>query len=156
MIINDEQEAIQLISASAKSGDFEDAIVQLKNLLAAHPEHEFAHGMLAAIYAELEMADRAIEQFRRVLAINPANTLARVQLGALQLAAKRPDDLLETWKPCLDEPDNYIGRYYSGLALLQLEKPGEARAMLEQAVQRMPAEHALRRQVQQLIEQLSG
>ena len=60
----------------AKLGDFEQAIVRLKTLLEAEPEHEVATGMLASIYAQLGMADRAIGFYQKTLAINPGNSLA--------------------------------------------------------------------------------
>jgi cytochrome c-type biogenesis protein CcmH/NrfG len=63
-------------------------MIHLKELLAADPDHEIANGMLAGIYAQLNMTQRAVEYFHRVLAINPQNALARVQLEALERSGK--------------------------------------------------------------------
>ena len=127
-------EALSLAAACAKRGEFEGAIVHLKEVLGAIPDHEIANGMLAGIYAELKMPERATTHFERVLVANPRNVLARFQLGLLQLTGGRPQEALET------------------LAPLELGKPGEARVLLQQAVQRMPADHPLYPQLQGLLE----
>lgn len=138
-------------TALAKSGDFEGAIVKLKALIESHPLHEIALGMLAGIYAQIGMHDRAIEYFRRVLKINPENPLARFQLGLSQLSSGQPADALNAWKPALKNPDDFLVRFYSGLALMQLERPAEARPLLEEAAQQMPKNHALYPQLTELL-----
>ena len=84
----DTHEALSLATACAKRGELEAAMIHLKGLLAVDPEHEIATGMLAAIYAQLNMTGRAVEYFRRVLAINPQNPLARAQLELLERSGK--------------------------------------------------------------------
>lgn len=78
-----ERELLGLAAAAAKQGDLESAIVHLKELLAADPRHEIALGLLAGIYAQLKMSDRAVALYRQVLEINPGNPLARLQLSLL-------------------------------------------------------------------------
>lgn len=146
-----ENEALKTATAYAKNGDLERAIESLKALVARNPKHEIATGMLASIYAQLDMRDRAIEYFQRTLTINPANPLARLQLGQLQLSAGRPLEALATWKPSVDDPQDFVARFHSGLALLQLQRPQEARSMFEAAAQRMPKDHALYAQLQDLL-----
>jgi len=84
----DTREALSLATQCAKRGELEPAMIHLKELLAADPDHEIANGMLAAIYAQLNMTGRAMEYFRRVLAINPQNPLARSQLELLKQTGK--------------------------------------------------------------------
>lgn len=151
---SEEQELLQLATTSTKEGDFEHALIHLKTLIATNPKHEIALGMLAAVYAELKMIDHAVDHYRRVLGVNPENPLARLQLGILQLAAKRPQDVLETWKPTLKDTDDFLGHYYSGLALLQLERSTEARTMLEESARRMPEDHVLYPQLKEMLNHL--
>src|SRR5229473_2163064 len=131
------------------------AFVHLKSLLASDPKHEIAVGMLAAIYAQIGLLDRAIEYFQQSLTINPQNVLARFQLGLTQLTAQRPQEALATWKPGLDQPGEFLAHFHSGLALLQLQKPAEARALFAHAARRMPKAHALYPQLQDLLSRLS-
>ena len=86
----DTRETLGLAAACAKRGELEPALVYLKELLAVEPDHEIATGMLAAIYAQLNMTGNAVEYFRRVLAINPDNELARIQLERLERAGHQP------------------------------------------------------------------
>jgi len=151
----DSDKDLVLATRFAKQGDFEQAIVHLKSILASDPKHEVAVGMLAAIYAQIGLLDRAIDYYQRTLAINPQNVLARFQLGLTQLTAKRPREALATWKPCLDQPGEFLAHFHSGLALLQLQKPAEARAMFAHAARRMPKAHALYPQLQDLLSRLS-
>lgn len=144
-----------LATESVKQRNFEQAILQLKTFLAQEPKNEIALGMLAAVYTEIKMTDRAAEYYRRVLAINPTNPLACLQLGLLQLAARHSNDVLQTWRACLKEPDDFLGHYYSGLALLQLERTTDARTMLAEASRRMPEDHPLSADLQNLLAQLT-
>lgn len=148
---SDVREALGLAAACAKRGDLEGAITHLKVVLGAEPDHEIANGMLAGIYAELKMPERATACFERVLAINPRNVLARFQLGLLQLTSGRPQEALETLRPNLSDKTDFLAHFYSGLALLELKKTEEARAVLQQAAQRMPRDHQLYPQLQELL-----
>lgn len=108
---------MSLAAASAKRGDLQAAIVHLKELLSAAPDHEIANGMLGGIYAELKMPERATAYYERVLATNPHNPLALLQLGLL---------LLE-------------------------QKPAEARVLLRQAAQQLPADHPVHPRLKELL-----
>jgi predicted Zn-dependent protease len=148
----DVREALSLAAACAKRGELEGAIVHLKEVLGAVPDHEIANGMLAGIYAELKMPERATARYEQVLVTNPRNVLARFQLGLLQLTGGRPQEALETLAPNLSDNTEFLAHFYSALALLELKKTGEARVLLLQAAQRMPADHPLYPQLQGLLD----
>ena len=147
----DVREALGLAAACAKRGELEAAIKHLKEVLGAAPDHEIANGMLGGVYAELKMPERATACYERVLATNPRNVLARFQLGLLQLNGGRPQEALDTLRPNLSDNTEFLAHFYSGLALLDLRKPAEARALLQQAAQRMPPDHQLYPQLQGLL-----
>lgn len=151
---DDPQELLRRATAAAGERDFEQALVCLKRLLARDARHELATGMLAAVYAELRMTERAIEYYRRVLALNPANPLARLQLGLLESSLGRTEDALATWKPSLEDPTDFVVHFQSAVAMLQLQRTTEARALLTTAAQRMPANHPLRPTLQELLARL--
>lgn len=146
-----ERELLGVAAACVRRGDFATAMVQLKELLAADPRQEIALGMLAGIYAELKMSDRAEALYRQVLAVNPRNALARFQLGLMQLADRRPREALETLRPALVDEGEFLAHFHSGLALRQLGRAGEARRLLEVAAQHMPADHVLYPQLRELL-----
>jgi tetratricopeptide (TPR) repeat protein len=148
---DDPQELLRRATAAASQRDFEQALVCLKRLLTLDDRHELAVGMLASVYAELRMPERAIEYYRRALEVNPANPLARLQLGLLQSSLGRAQDALDTWRPSLDDPKEFVAHFQSGVAMLQLQRPAEARSLLATAEQRMPANHPLRPTLRELL-----
>ena len=150
----DEQQLLRLAVACVEERKFEDALLHLKQLLAASPEKEVALGMLAAIYAEIGMVDRAIDHYDRTLAVNPANHLARFQLGLLRVSLRHWQEALDTWQPLLDHPQDYLAHYHSGLVLLQQEKRHEARSLLAKAAERLPESHSLYPLLQALLKKL--
>ena len=152
----DPKELLRHAAGAVGERDFEQALVCLKRLIAADARHELALGMLAAVYAELRMPERAIEYYRHALAINPANPLARLQLGLLQSSLGRTEEALDTWKPSLDDPSDFAAHLQSGVTLLQLGRPAEARALLATAEQRTPANHPLRATVRDLLARLGS
>lgn len=151
-----ERTDLALATQFAKQGDYEQAILQLKQLLETNPRHEIANGMLAGIYAELGMHERAVEYFKQVLAVDPKNPLARFQLGMVQLGVKQPQEALLTWAPFLNERGEFLACFYSGMALLQLGKTEEAHKMLTHAEKNMPRDHALYPQLRETLDGFSG
>lgn len=144
------RERLSEATLAAKSGDFEQAILQLKSILAKASGNEVAWGMLAATYAQIGMTERALDGYARVLEINPDNTLARFQLGLTLLMASRPQEALDAWQRCLTD-DDFMAHFHSGLALLQLGKPAEAQPLLRTAAQRAPKGHPLQPEIQRLL-----
>jgi tetratricopeptide (TPR) repeat protein len=144
------QEALGAAAACVTRGDFEAALSQLKALLALDPRHELATGMLAGLYAELKMPDRARHYYEQVLRLNPANALARFQLGLLQFESGQPQEALETWQPAVANTEDYLTHFHCALALLELERRDEARRLLERAGQYMPRDHLLYPQLELL------
>jgi len=144
--------ALSLAAACAKRGELDAAIVHLKEVLGTTPDNEIANGMLAGIYAELKMPERATVYFQRVLAVNPQNVLARFQLGLLQLTGGQPQAAVETLRPNLADNTEFLAHFYSARALLELGKTGEARVLLERTEQRMPADHPLSGQLRELLQ----
>lgn len=152
----DAAENLGVAARSAKNGDLEHAILHLKSVIASGQHREVAHGMLAAIYAQLGMTAQAKEHYQTVLTLNPQNPLARFQLGLIQLMAKQPQEALETWKPALRKVDDYMVQFHSGLALLELERPSEARSAFEKVAAHMPKKHPLYPETQRLLDTLKN
>lgn len=140
-------------AAAMKSGDFADAMDQLKKILTDHPSHELANGMLGSVYAELGMTDQAVAAFRKTLAIHPGNPLARFQMGLVLLTAGRYQEAVDALAPMLRMEDDFLAHFHSGLALVSLQRPADARPLLLRAQERMPASHPLYPNLRQLLEQ---
>jgi predicted Zn-dependent protease len=146
--------ALGRAAACARRRDLEGAMGHLKELLRVEPDNELANGMLAGIYAELKMPERATACYERVLGINPANVLARFQLGLLQLTHGKPREAAATLQPNLSDKSEFLSHFYSGVALLELQQTDAARALLEHVEHRMPKTHDLWPQLQTMLHAL--
>lgn len=139
----DVKSTISKASELIKSRSFEQAIPLLKDLISTDTDNELALGMLASVYAEIQMNDKAMELYERILAINPANPLARFQLGLLNYNNNQFDQAIEIWTPALSDEKNFMAQYFTGLAYLQIQQPKHARPLLEMAQQYMPTDNPL-------------
>ena len=127
----------------AKNKEYDKAILSLKQLLDKDQEHEIAMGMLAAIYLQIGMHERAENFYRQLLQINPGNPLARFQLGMSKFNQGAIEQALLTWEPMLDLENEFMAHYYSGLALLHLDEKDKAMRMFEHARRHVPDSHPL-------------
>jgi tetratricopeptide (TPR) repeat protein len=129
------RETLGLAAASAKQGDLEAAMSHAKTVLSVDPSNEIALGLLSGIYMQLNMRDRAESCLREVL-------------------SAQPQAALDTWAPALEDDDEFMCHFHSALALLQLEKPQQARPLLEHCAPRIPRNHELYPRLQELLGQL--
>jgi predicted negative regulator of RcsB-dependent stress response len=136
---------------AAKRDDKEAAIAQLKQVLEAEPRHEVAAGMLASLYAELGLVERAMRQFQQVLEHHPENVLARFQLGVLQLTAHQPQQALDTLQAMLSMEGEFLAHFYSGQACIELGQAAPARSLFQRAAERMPPTHPLQEHLQAML-----
>lgn len=139
----DAKKIIAKVTGLMKSNNFDEAIPLLQDLLKSEPQHELALGLLASIYAEIQMTDKAIDLYQQLLSINPNNPLARLQLGMLFYANNQFDEAIEIWLASLTDEKNFVLHYYTGMAYLQKQQPEHASAMFEKARHYMPDTHAL-------------
>lgn len=145
------EDELSLAASSLRAGEPETALTHLKSAVAAEPSNEIALGMLGSVYVELGMADRAAEFFDKVLAINPANPLARFQSGLLAFDRGELERALKIWKAQEPPQDDFMIRFYSGLALAQLGRADEARALYRAAQKNVPADHPVRTELEKLL-----
>ena len=139
----DAKTTIAKVSGLIKSNNFDEAIPLLQELLKTDTKNELAMGLLASVYAEIQMNDKAIGLYQKMLSINPNNPLARFQLGMIHYTNKHFDEAIEIWLASLTDEKNFMLHYYTGLAYLQKQQPENAKPMLEKAKQYMPNNHAL-------------
>ena len=140
--------------SATREGRYKDALMHLKRIVADRPDDPIAIGMLAGVYADLGMKDDARQHFDQILATDPENPLARYQRGVLDFEAGELDSALQFWRPLLDTEQDFMGHFYSALALMQLGRLSDVRGLLETARDRMPGDHPLQQQLEKLFEVL--
>lgn len=148
---NSVEREIGLAASAVRAGDSGEALTHLKTALLTEPDNELALGMSASIYAELGMDDRACDTFRKVLTINPANALAQFQLGLIEFRRGALTQALEIWQTPEPASNDFMLRFYSGLALAQLGRSEEAHALFIEASKHVPNDHPIRPELQSLL-----
>lgn len=145
-----ESNALQQATTFLRSGNKEEAMETLKQLLSDSPGHELGGGMLASIYAELGMSEQAITLYQEVLTQHPDNPLARFQWGLILFSRDQFADALAVWEPLRASADDFMAHFQSALAMLKLNRLDEARDLLARAASRMPQTHVLRPHLEEL------
>jgi Flp pilus assembly protein TadD len=64
-------------------GNKEGAAAKLEEAIAQEPGFALGHGMLAKLYADLAMADKAIEHARRVVELEPDDAFSYTALSVI-------------------------------------------------------------------------
>jgi len=126
-------------AALSAQGRYADAISELKQLLAHHPDHFPAHFMLGSCLAKTRQYDAAIESYDRALQLNPRLAEAHLDKGTIHFANRRFESALSAYDQAIatrpDIAEAWLGR---GFALLQLARHDEALAAIDDALSRWP------------------
>ena len=80
------------------SGDHEQAMVSLKQLVAADPDNVMALYLLATVHASMGMHERAVSEMAQVVEQEPDFHVARFQLGLILLAHGQEADTMAVWE----------------------------------------------------------
>lgn len=77
-------------------GKHDDALRQLKKLVALRPDHQLAWFNMGNVYRELLRYDEALEAYNRALALSPNDSRLLYNIAATFARLKRKDQMLET------------------------------------------------------------
>lgn len=149
----DVKKTISQITGLIKTNEYDEAITLLKKIIETDSRNELALGLLASVYAEINMDNKSIELYQKILKINPNNPLARYHLGMIHFANNQFDEAIDIWLASVTDEKNFVLHYYLGLAYMQKQQEENARPMFEKAKQYMPDNHPL---YKDLIESLGN
>ena len=93
----DDEELFHLALKAMESGQTEQAVLHLKQLVAMTPEHGRAHYLLGALHAEIGMYERAIEDIQRAVEFEPELPTAHFQLGLLYATSGQVAEAEHAW-----------------------------------------------------------
>lgn len=128
----DVHELIALSRLDIAKEDFSSALLKLKHAISFDGISDEAFSMLAKVYAQIGLSEKAISYFERFLQNNPDALLEKFQLGVAQLDAGQSNGALDTWRELLTTHPGYPpALYYSGLVLSQTDKVDGAIATLQ-------------------------
>jgi tetratricopeptide (TPR) repeat protein len=142
---------LQKAVTATREQRYEEALTYLKEIVDDRPNDEVALGMLASVYADIDMKDRARELYDRILGFNEANPLARLQRGLLDFEEQHIESALAIWEPLLATDHDFVGHFYTAVAMLQLGRRDGVQSLLLTAKRRMPGNHPLVAEVDKLL-----
>jgi len=126
-------------AAQLAQGRHLQAIAQLTQLLARHPDHFPAHFMLGSALAKTKQYDAAIASYDRALALNPQLAEAHLDKGTVYFAQRSYDAALMAYGRALHArprfAEAWLGRCHT---LIQLGRSEEALAAADEALSCRP------------------
>ena len=134
---------------------YDDAIFEMRKAIKINPNNEDAkfnlkttrsrleHFQAGKLYSRMGDRARAVEEYRKAIELDPRFIEARHRLGVeLYLAGNATEALKELRRASsvtAEYRKMYEIRYAEGLALMRLDRTGEAMGRFEQTVQARPA-----------------
>ena len=135
-------ELIALARLDIEHGHLDEALWKLKQAHtdAAAPPEVFA--MLARLYAQLGLWERAKPLFERYLAAEPHAVNESFQLGMVHFDSGQADEAIKIWdKLLLTQPTHPPALFYRALAKQQLGQTAEARHALDVLLKSAPPDN---------------
>lgn len=123
--------------------EYEEAIIEFRNVLQIDPNHVEAHRNLAKAYFYTDRAREGYWELSETVRLAPDDIDSRIQYTALTMAGGRFDEVLESADKIIEvEPDNAAAHRFRGQALLALERDREAEEAMQRAVEIEPGNAA--------------
>ena len=124
-----------------------------KRGLLLEPGSGILHHLLGAVYAQLGMTDRAIEQMTQAVAHAPELHMARFQLGMLHFSTMDAPAAEEAWGPLSELPaDDPLYLFRSGLLHLARDEYEDRIAELRRGLERNTEHPSLNSDIEAMIE----
>jgi choline-sulfatase len=118
---------------------YQDAVTELKAVLAALPHDVGAAETLGALWLQLGQEDRARAEFQALLTIAPGDFTAEYGLGTIAARERRFDEAIEHFRAALAARPESAGTHYNlGLALETVGRKQEAEEEFGEALKDDP------------------
>jgi tetratricopeptide (TPR) repeat protein len=128
-------------SGKIRQGDFDGAIIILKNMIADNPEDANAHYLLGISYLKKKMLPEAVEALTRTTELIPSFAGAYLHLGISYREQKELEKALQYYEKAIElEPSSVESLYNGGLILFELNRVPEALTYFEKTLELRPAD----------------
>src|SRR5215813_8519573 len=122
----DAEELLFLALQAMEQDRDEEAITCLKRGIALEPKSGLLHHLLGAMYAQLGMIDRAIEEMTQAITHAPGLQICRFQLGLLHFTSADLQSAERVWQPLSELPAEHpLYLFRSGLLHLARDEFAE-------------------------------
>lgn len=131
---------VNLGSSLEKLGDTEGAVAEYQRALELAPATASAHFNLGLLLLARGEVEKAAEHFEAVVAADPRDAEAHLELAELELRGGEPLDALPHYRQAAElRPDDERAWLGGAEALARLGRFGEAKSVLEAALQALPS-----------------
>jgi tetratricopeptide (TPR) repeat protein len=149
----DADELLHLSLKAMEQDRDEDALTLLKRALAVAPDSAVLHHLLGAMYAQLDMTDRAIAEMTRAVELEPRLEMARFQLGLMHYTSADIETAAKVWEPLAQlAADHHLALFRSGLLHLVSDEFEEAARDLLRGIELNTDHPSLNDDIRKLIE----
>jgi tetratricopeptide (TPR) repeat protein len=154
---SDVEESLALARHQVQHGDFERALARLKALVALPQPPADSLAMIARVYAQLGLMERAQGAFRRYLESHPGAAHETFELGATYFDQGNDARALEHWTQALViAPTHPPALFFSAAALSRSGKNADARRHLEVLFNSAPADNLYVERARDLLKTLDA
>ena len=151
----DVEESLALARHQVMHGDLEHALGRLKPLAALAQPPADSLALLARVYAQIGMMERAQTAFRRYLESHPGATHETFELGATYFDQGNDAKALEYWAQALTIAPTYPpALFFSAAALSRSGRTDDARRHLEVLFNSAPADNLYVERARNLLKAL--
>lgn len=156
LTVFDTEELLVFASRDISAGNLEDGLRKLK-LAIQRNDSEDPHAMIARLYAELGLLDKARHHYRIFLTANPAFQLEAFQLGMVEMDSGDEKAAMEQWTRVLEmNPTFPPALYYRALLRHKHELLEDARRDIEVIVNAVPEDNLYYLKAQELLAIMKG
>src|SRR5690349_18530449 len=151
----DVEESLALARQQVQRGDFERALAKLKPLVALAQPPADSLALMARVYAQLGLMERAQGAFRRYLESHPGAAHETFELGATYFDQGNDAKALEYWNQALAiAPTHPPALFFSAAALSRSGKSADARRHPEVLFNSAPADNLYVERARDLLKTL--
>jgi tetratricopeptide (TPR) repeat protein len=149
----DNEELIALARLDVEKGDLESGLSKLKQVVKSKDDVPEAKTMLARLYAQLGLFDKAQEFYQSFLDDNPDALVESFQFGMTYFDSGERNRAIDIWNGVLEKnPVFPPALYYKSVALMQEGQSADAKISIEKLLQSAPSDNLYFGKAKELID----
>ena len=161
----DEKHFFIQIMDNLSQGDLKQAHTLATEAIEQYPSSGKLHFIHAAIDAQSEQYESAIERYLKALQYDPELHIARFQLGLLLATLGQGESSIDFLRPLSEDTNHYLGCFSRGLILIltaddesetNLEKLQEAANLLQKGIQLNQENLHLNDDMRAMLQRING